>query len=36
LWDDEEIQPNFWLDDDARRRANGEMFGPTLKEARAR
>jgi nitric-oxide synthase len=35
LWDDEEIQPNFWLDDDARRRANGEMFGPTLKEARA-
>jgi nitric-oxide synthase len=36
LWDDEEIQPNFWLDDDARHRANGEMFGPTLKAARAK
>jgi nitric-oxide synthase, bacterial len=31
-WDGKEVQPNFWLDDDARRRAQGELVGPTLKQ----
>jgi nitric-oxide synthase len=29
-WVNEEHQPNFWLDDDARRRAGGEYVGPAL------
>ncbi len=35
-WDGAEIQPNFWLDDDARRRSQGEMVGPVLRQARSR
>jgi nitric-oxide synthase len=35
-WTDVEIQPNFWLDDEARRRSRGEQVGPTLKQARSR
>jgi nitric-oxide synthase len=30
LWTNEEHQPNFWLDDDVRRRAAGEVVGPLL------
>jgi nitric-oxide synthase len=30
LWTNEEHQPNFWLDPDARRRAAGEVVGPPL------
>ena len=36
LWDGQEVEPNFWLDDDARRRAQGELVGPTLRQSRSR
>jgi nitric-oxide synthase len=36
LWDGAEVQPNFWLDDDARQRASGDEVGLTLKQARSR
>jgi nitric-oxide synthase len=32
LWTSEEHQPNFWLDEAARRRARGEFVGPALAE----
>ena len=34
LWDNVEIQPNYWLDDGARARAEGREDGPTLRELR--
>jgi nitric-oxide synthase len=34
LWDDEEVQPNFWLDDEAKLRSRGEAAGPSLKQLR--
>jgi nitric-oxide synthase len=33
-WVNEEHQPNFWLDDDAKRRARGEQGGPALVDLR--
>jgi nitric-oxide synthase len=36
LWESEEIQPNFWLDEDARLRARGGPVGASLCELRRR
>jgi nitric-oxide synthase len=30
-WSDDQLQPNFWLDEEARRRASGEPAGRTLR-----
>lgn len=35
-WDGAEVQPNFWLDDEARRRCRGDLSGATLRQARSR
>jgi nitric-oxide synthase len=35
LWTNEEHQPNFWLDADAKRRAAGEAVGPYLRDLAA-
>lgn len=34
-WDDREVQPNFWLDEDARSRSRGEPGALTLTQLRA-